>query len=75
MPEMDPYDPTTWGTQATRGVAAAHEDTAPAVPVNAHRMQAAFMAEMLVTFLETLERHALSHEEALYLAAHVWRAA
>ena len=75
MADMDPYDPTTWGTPATRGTTTTHEDMAPAAQVNAHRMQAAFMAEMLVTFLETLERHALSHDEALYLAAHVWRAA
>ena len=68
MAEMNPFDPTTWTT------AGAHTAAEQAAQPDAHRVQAVLMAEMAMTFLETLERHALPHAEALYLTAHIWRA-
>ena len=67
MAEMNPFDPATWGQ-------AASNDDAAVAALDAHLVQATLMAEMALMFLHTLEQHHLSHADALYLTAHVWRA-
>lgn len=59
MDSIDPFDRSTW-TQT--------QDPLPAA-LDGCRAQAA----MLLAFVQALEEH-LSHEDALYLAAQVWRA-
>ena len=68
MADRDSADPRMWRTPAES------QDAVPPVQAPPHQEQAILMAEMLVMFLKTLQQHDLSHAEALYLAAHVWRA-
>jgi len=80
---MDPFDRMTYSPISPYRLG----ETAPTVPVppppdeggpsvEQCQHQGVMMGVMLLTFLETLETHGgyhLTHEEALTLAAQVWR--